>query len=71
MNLLPKEAAERLRTTVATLAYLRCTGGGPPYIKFGHRILYPLAELEKFENERLRTATSVRPAQTDGADSHR
>ncbi len=62
MNLLPSEAAERLRTTVGTLAYLRCTGGGPPYIKFGHRVLYPLAEIEKFEQANMRTATSVRPA---------
>lgn len=61
MNLLPSEAAARLRLTVGTLANWRVTGEGPPYIKFGRKVLYPLAQIEKFENDHLRTATSVRP----------
>ncbi|VWC95446.1 transcriptional regulator [Burkholderia lata] len=58
MNLLPKEAAERLRTTVGTLAVMRVKGTGPKFIKFGRKVLYPVAELEAFEREHLRSNTT-------------
>lgn len=61
MNLLPREVAERLRMSVGHLANWRVTGEGPRYIKFGRKVLYPLVEVEAFENAHLRTATSVRP----------
>jgi hypothetical protein len=60
MNLLPREVAERLRTTVGSLATLRCTGGGPRFIKFGKKVLYPLAEIEAYERVHLRSAVSVK-----------
>lgn len=60
MNLTPKEAAERLRSSPGTLANWRVQGGGPKYIKFGRKVLYPLAELEAFEKSHLMVATSVR-----------
>lgn len=69
MNLLPAEVAERLRVTVGTLACWRVSGAGPRYIKFGRRVLYPLVEVEKFENDHLRTATSVRPGSLTTAHS--
>jgi len=59
MNLLPAEAAEKLRMSVNTLAHWRCTGEGPKYIKFGRKVLYPLKELEAFEAKCLRSATSI------------
>lgn len=58
MNLLPKEAAERLRTTVGTLAVWRVKGCGPRYIKFGRKVLYPVAELEAFEQKHIRSNTA-------------
>lgn len=69
MNLLPSEVADRLRMSVGHLANWRVTGAGPRYIKFGRKVLYPLAEVEKFENEHLRTATSVRPGVLQEAQS--
>jgi excisionase family DNA binding protein len=43
-----EEAAERLRTPVATLYAWRHRGGGPPCAKVGRRLLYPVADLDRF-----------------------
>jgi hypothetical protein len=40
------EAAERTRLARATLAKLRVTGGGPPFLKLGAKVLYDAADLE-------------------------
>jgi hypothetical protein len=54
MNLLPAEAAERLRITSGTLANWRCAGTGPRFLKFsGRKILYPESELTAFERTNL------------------
>lgn len=58
MNLLPKEAAERLRISTGTLANWRVTGEGPRFIKFGRRVLYPVKEIEAFEQRCLRSNTA-------------
>jgi len=58
MNLLPEEAADRLRLSKQTLANWRVAGTGPRFIKFGRRVLYPLAELEAFEQRSLRSNTT-------------
>ena len=58
MHLTPKEAAERLRTSVGTLANWRVTGTGPRFIKLGRKVLYPVAELEAFEQRQLRSNTA-------------
>ena len=58
MHLTPKEAADRLRLTVGTLSNWRVSGGGPRYIKVGRKVLYPLAEIEAFEQRQLRTHTA-------------
>lgn len=60
MNLLPKEAAERLRVGIGTLSNWRTAGGGPKYIKFGRKVLYPLHEIEAFERGHLRSSVSVK-----------
>lgn len=36
------EMADQLGTTRAALASLRSRGGGPPYIKIGNTIAYPV-----------------------------
>lgn len=58
MHLLPKEVAARLRINVGTLANWRTAGCGPKFIKFGHKILYPLSEIEAFEKASLRSNTT-------------
>ena len=40
------QAAERTKLARATLAKLRVTGGGPPFLKFGSKVLYDLSDLE-------------------------
>lgn len=58
MNLLPKEAAERLRTTTGTLSNWRVRGQGPRFIKVGRKVLYPVAELEAWERKHLKENTA-------------
>lgn len=59
MNLLPKEAAARLRINVGTLANWRTAGNGPKFFKFGHKVLYPLHEIEAFEQRCMRSNTTT------------
>lgn len=58
MNLTTQETAARLRVNVGTLANWRVRGEGPRFIKLGRKVLYPLAELEAFEQRMLRASTS-------------
>lgn len=46
------EVAERYRTADATVRYWRHTGYGPRGVKIGRRVLYPRAEIERFDRER-------------------
>ena len=46
--LTPEEAADLLRTTKAALAVRRCRDSGPPYVKEGSRVLYPLDALTAY-----------------------
>lgn len=55
-HLTPDELAERIRRDTKTLANWRVMGKGPKFIK-GRPILYPLAEVEKWEQENLRGST--------------
>jgi hypothetical protein len=57
MNLTPQEAADRLRAAPQTLAHWRNQRKGPPYIKFGRKILYPLEQLVEWE-KRLTVSSS-------------
>lgn len=54
VNLTPAEAAARLRVAPGTLSNWRVQGIGPRFIKFGRKVLYPVAEIEKFERDCLR-----------------
>ncbi len=57
------EASAFLRISKPTLERWRMEGRGPRYIKIGHRVLYPHAELERFLREHLvETAHPKRPA---------
>ena len=58
LHLTPREAADRLRTSANTLANWRTKGGGPRFIKLGRKVLYPVAEIEAFEQRGLRQSTA-------------
>jgi hypothetical protein len=49
MNLTPKEVAERTHIPEKTLANWRHVRKGPPFRKFGRRVIYPLDLLEAWE----------------------
>ena len=59
INLTPKEAAARLRTSAQVLSNWRIKGIGPKYIKMGRKVLYPVAQLEIWEDSRLRQNTAA------------
>ena len=59
----PKEAAEYLGLSEATLAKKRSCGGGPPYRKLGRAVRYSPDDLRRWTDERMRGSTSeARPA---------
>ena len=51
MNLTPQETADRLRMGTKTLAHWRNKRKGPPFRKFGSKVLYPLDLLEHWERQ--------------------
>lgn len=53
-----KEAARYLRLRPSTLQRWRSVGGGPPYRKFGGRVVYLRLELEAFAEAGRRSSTS-------------
>jgi excisionase family DNA binding protein len=52
------EAAEFLRLSPRTLEKHRVVGGGPPFRKFGRRILYARTDLQKWAEDRKFDNTS-------------
>ncbi|AWM87340.1 AlpA family transcriptional regulator [Microvirga sp. 17 mud 1-3] len=58
VNLTPAEVVARwgAAVTVGTLANWRAQGKGPPFIKFGSRVRYPIRQLEQWESAHLRAA---------------
>jgi DNA-binding transcriptional MerR regulator len=58
------EVAERYRTTEATVRYWRHIKFGPKGVKVGTRVLYPQAEIERFDRE-----LSVRASAEDSGDA--
>ncbi len=45
------EAAAHYRTTVPNMRYWRHTGYGPKGVVVGRRVLYPRAEIERFDRQ--------------------
>ncbi|GAA1229586.1 hypothetical protein GCM10009676_10230 [Prauserella halophila] len=45
------DVAERYRTSQGTVRYWRHIGYGPKGVKCGARVLYPVAECEKFDRQ--------------------
>ncbi len=44
-----------------TLSNWRSQGKGPPFVKMGSRVLYPIAKLEAWEEKRLRNVNDNEP----------
>ena len=53
-----KQVAEYLGLSARTLERLRLTGGGPPFRKFGRRVLYQWSEVLEWADGKRRTSTS-------------
>jgi hypothetical protein len=54
----PREIAKHLHCSERKLERHRLVGDGPPFVKIGAAIRYPLSELEKWLAERLQRSTS-------------
>jgi len=52
------EAADFLRLSPRTLEKYRVRGGGPPFRKFGRRVVYALADLEDWAGRCVCDSTS-------------
>lgn len=59
--LTPRELARRWSTTLNTLSQWRWYGRGPQFFKMGRRVLYKIAEIERFEEEQSYQNTSQIP----------
>jgi predicted DNA-binding transcriptional regulator AlpA len=56
--LTPEETARKARLTTATFAKLRCTGGGPPFVKLGSRVFYDERDVDAWIDARKRRCTA-------------
>ena len=56
--LTPDEMAKVLKTSTRTLERKRGDGSGPPFVKFGGRVLYPPEGAEDYIRERTVTSTA-------------
>ena len=56
--LTPRETAERLRCSERKLERHRLTGDGPPFVKFGATVRYPLDGLTRWLADHMRRSTS-------------
>jgi hypothetical protein len=53
-----EDIAERFRTTPGTVRYWKHISYGPSGVRIGRRTLYDLAEVERWEAERVAKATA-------------
>jgi Helix-turn-helix domain len=54
----PCEASRYIGVAQATLAKMRCWGGGPEYLKLGRKVAYERDALDAWRNERRARNTS-------------
>jgi hypothetical protein len=60
--LTPRETAKHLRCSERKLERHRLVGDGPPFVKIGTAVRYPLSELEKWLADNTRRSTSEQAA---------
>ena len=58
VHLTPRETAKHLRVSERTLERRRLIGDGPPFVKIGASVRYPLNQVEKWLAERMQRSTS-------------
>ncbi|MCW8088037.1 helix-turn-helix transcriptional regulator [Sabulicella glaciei] len=64
-HLTPELLAERLNISLRSVERWRMTGEGPRYIRAGARkILYPLAEVERWETQRMHDSRAAELARS-------
>lgn len=65
--LTPDELVDRWNdaVTVGTLANWRSQGNGPPFVKFGNRVRYPMTGVEAYEAANMRAANDNNPQDTE------
>jgi predicted DNA-binding transcriptional regulator AlpA len=51
-------AASYIGAGISTLDHLRVAGDGPPFVKFGSRVMYDRVDLDAYMESRKRTSTS-------------
>lgn len=56
-NIRVKQAAAYLGLSKSTMDKLRHFGGGPRYFKLGRSVIYDIADLDAWRNERSATST--------------
>lgn len=56
------ELADRLGISASKLNKLRCTGDGPPFVKFGRDVLYDTEAVDAWLKAQQRASTSERAA---------
>ena len=54
----PADAGRYLQLSQSTLAKLRCSGGGPEYLKFGRSVKYEIRQLDAWLDQRRARNTS-------------
>lgn len=59
-----KEVADRWRLSDQTMANWRHTGKGPPFIRVGSRVLYPIEGITAFEKLSQQWLTTEEPLQS-------
>lgn len=52
-----EELAQRWKTTKGYLANRRCDGLGPKFVKVGAKVLYPLEDIEQYEQDNTRSGS--------------
>ena len=52
------DAASHVGLSISTLNKYRVLGGGPVYLKLGHRVAYDVRDLDAWMNARRRQSTS-------------
>jgi len=62
LYLTPKELAERWRISRDALTLWRMRGSGPRFMKIGNKVLYPLPEIQHFEEKHMQASTTSAPA---------
>ena len=57
-HLTVKDLSQRWHMSAGTLQNWRTQGFGPAFLKWGKQVLYPMTEIEAWEQKHFKTSTS-------------